>query len=107
MFMLSQLIQMAPDVEIGGGTYSGNKSCLYKAERPGLFLSVQDIHTSSPSPCCDVTKVGTVTRPWGARSTWGEGRYKKSPDLAKPLRAADVDCNNTLCRFTINVASIL
>ena len=29
------------------------------------------------------------------------GRGKKSPDLAEPPRAADVDCNNVLFRFSI------
>ena len=29
------------------------------------------------------------------------GRGKKSPDLAEPPRAADVDCNNLLFRFSI------
>ena len=26
MFMLAQLVQMVPDVEIGGGTYSGTRA---------------------------------------------------------------------------------
>ena len=30
-----------------------------------------------------------------------KGRYKKSPDLAEPPKAADIDCNNALCRYSI------
>ena len=51
--------------------------------------------------CCDVTKAGIVARPWGARSPWVEGCYKKSPDLAKPLKTADIVCKNTQCRFQL------
>ena len=31
----------------------------------------------------------------------GEGHHRKSPDLAEPPKAADVDCNNALCRYSI------
>ena len=89
------------------GTYSGSKSWQYRAKRPGLFLSRLGIHTSGPSACCDVTKEGTEAQPWGARSLWGEGCYNKSTDLAEPQRAADVDCNKALCRFSINLATTL
>ena len=57
--------------------------------------------------CCDVTRAGTAARPQGKMPRRGEGHYKKSPDLAEPPRAADVDCNNTLFRFSINLATIL
>ena len=43
----------------------------------------------------------------GAMSPKGEGCHKNSPDLSKPQRAADVDCNNALCRFSINLATTL
>ena len=44
---------------------------------------------------------------FGARSPRREERQKNSPDLAKPQRAADVDCNCALCRFSINLTTTL
>ena len=37
----------------------------------------------------------------GEDAPWGEGRYKKSPDLAEPPKAGDFDCNNALYRYSI------
>ena len=53
------------------------------------------------SACCDVTKAGTVARPKGEKPRGVGGHYKKSPDLAEPPQAADVDCNNALFKFSI------
>ena len=53
------------------------------------------------SACCDVTRREQRPDPRGKMPRGGEGRYKKSPDLAEPPKAADVDCNNALCRYSI------
>ena len=66
-----------------------------------LFPGKWGIHTRCSSACSDITKAGTVARPRG-KILRGVGRSgKKSPDLAEPLRAADIDCNNVLFRFSI------
>ena len=49
----------------------------------------------------------SLTLTFGARSPRREERQKNSPDLAKPQRAADVDCNCALCRFSINLTTTL
>ena len=103
MFILPWLRLMAPNVEIG------ERYLLWKPGQRGhgLFLSRLSIHTSGSTACCDITKARAAARPRGDRSPGGKGRYKNSPDLAKPLRAAEVDCNNALCRFSINMAKTL
>ena len=63
-----------------------------------LFPSGAFIH--SQHHACDFIRAGIAARPRGKMPRGGEGRYKKSPDLAEPPRAADVDCNNALCRYS-------
>ena len=58
-----------------------------------LFPGKWGIHTHSTA-CSDVTKVGTLARPRGKMPHGVGRRCKKSLDLAEPLRATDVDCNN-------------
>ena len=48
-----------------------NKSCKYRAERPGLLLSEQDIHAAVP-PCAVMSQdAGTVADPGGAKPEGG------------------------------------
>ena len=79
-----------------------------KTRQGGQAVSKRvSIHTSGPSACCDVSKAGNSSPTLGGMEPRGEGRYKNSPDIAKPLRAADIDCNKALCRLSINLATTL
>ena len=89
------------DSQRGTTKKSGQEAVLF----PGRWAL--GIHTSGPSACCEVMKAGTVARPEGQTQHGVRGRYKNSSGLAEPPRAADVDCNNALLRFSINLAAIL
>ena len=93
VYIIAWLIIMAPDVE------KGERYLLWKQELliwggEARAISTWAEHSYKQSAW-----------PWGARSPRGEGCHKNSPDLSKPQRAADVDCNNALCRFSINSAT--
>ena len=105
MFMFARLILMVPD--------KGNRREVPTLETravnigrrgQGCFLAGRTF-TQASLRVLWRHKGGNSGPTLGARSPKGEGCHKNSPDLAKSLRAADVDSNNALCRFSINLAT--
>ena len=84
---------MVPDVEIGEGMYPEN--CKYWAERQGLFLSWQDIHTSNPPHA--VTPRRREQRPdSGGQDGESRGTIQKLP-ISCQARGQQTLIATTLC----------
>ena len=91
-----------PDVKIGGEVPTTRPR-----QEARLFLSGWAFIQAVPP--CVVTSQRQEQRPdpRGQEPRGEGGCYKNSLDLAEPLRAADVDCNNAPYRFSINLAITL
>ena len=68
-------------------------------------VSKQAVNSCSPSLWRDITAAGKVARLSGMKPM-GEGVQHTPSDLAKPLEATYIDCNNSVL-VSINLAKIL
>ena len=77
-----------------------NSQPLSGAWKQGKAVSKEDIHPPSQLRVGVTSEGGNSGQTQGEDAAWG-GEKWQSPDLAEPLRAADIDCNNVLFRFSI------